>query len=83
MSKEWDDMQRRRRAQLKAWPVLMAKWSAVPVGTPVTVTKDDGSRFETRTRSEPWALGHGQPVIKVEGITGGYMLERVELREGE
>jgi hypothetical protein len=52
-----------------------------PIGTPVTVRKDDGKLFETVTRSKPWALGHGQKVILVEGIAGGYMLERVVIKD--
>ena len=72
---------RKRREQQRQWPVLMARWRDVPVGTPVTVTKDDGSKFETVTRSEPWELGHGEPVIKVDGIVGGYLLSRVKLRK--
>lgn len=59
---------------------LCEQWSTVPVGTPVVVRRDDGSLFETATRSEPWLLGHGAAVISVEGITGGYMLDRVKLR---
>ena len=33
--------------------------------------EDDGSVTLTRTRSEPWQLGHGQWVVKVIGKTGG------------
>lgn len=56
---------------------LVAAWTDVPVGTAVVVTKDHGEQFPTRTRSLPYLLGDGSPVIMVEGITGCYALERV------
>ncbi len=62
---------------------LIEEWKDVPMGTPVIVTKDFGEQFETKTRSEPWMLGASSQgpghtaVIKVEGITGCYLLERV------
>jgi hypothetical protein len=52
---------------------------AWPIGTPVRVRKDHGTALYTVTRSKPWQLGHGQWVIAVEGISGGYDLARVEL----
>jgi hypothetical protein len=48
-----------------------------PVGTHVAVVRDDGSVLETKTRSEAWLVGDGTPVVMVEGISGGYLLERV------
>ena len=47
-----------------------------PIGTAVTVTKDDGVKVETVTRSAPWKLGDTW-VILCDGITGGYALARV------
>ncbi len=64
---------------------LMEEWKDVPIGTPVIVTKDLGEQFETKTRSIPWMLGASSrgaghtAVIMVEGISGGYLLERVRL----
>lgn len=49
----------------------------VQVGDPVTVTKDRGEKFETRTRSEAWVLSGHTAVVMVDGIAGGYLLERV------
>ena len=48
-----------------------------PVGTKVIVTRDDGTEFESKTRSKAWALGDHTAVVKVKGITGGYRLDRV------
>lgn len=63
------------------------EWNeANPIGTPVNVRKDDGSVLATRTRSEAWTLGascHGPghtAVVMVEGISGGYLLDRVTRR---
>lgn len=62
----------------KAHEALVEQWTDVPEGTPVIVTKDDGQQFHTKTRSAPWMLC-GTSVIMVEGIAGGYSLERVRL----
>lgn len=51
-----------------------------PVGTPVlawTGTRDDAPRW-TKTRSEPWQLGHGDWVVAVEGIAGGIGMSHIE-----
>lgn len=50
-----------------------------PIGQPVTVTTDDGSRVDTATRSGPWQLGSTW-VILLDGISGGYALARVTER---
>lgn len=60
--------ERKQQALRDAWKY--------PVGTPVNVRKDDKSVVQTKTRSMPWLLG-GTAVIQVEGISGGYSLERV------
>jgi len=55
------------------------KWNAAhPVGTPVKVRRDDGTYFETKTRSEAQLLLCNIPVIWLEGITGCYRLDRIE-----
>lgn len=69
----------------KAHLALIEKWRDVPDGTPVIVTKDDGSEFKTKKRSIPWMLGAScrdqghTAVMKVEGISGGYGLWRIRL----
>jgi hypothetical protein len=51
-------------------------WNAAnPVGTPIEVQKDDGSLFETKTRSGAWLLTSDRPVVL--GMSGFYALERV------
>lgn len=74
-------MQKRIKAAQKAEARTWKDWQAnpVPVGTPVEVTKDDGSILTTTTRSAPWRLGDVTPVILVDGISGGYLLTRVRV----
>jgi hypothetical protein len=53
------------------------------VGMKVSVLKDDGFSMVTVTISEPWQLGHGAWVVKVDGISGGYDCARVSPVESE
>lgn len=48
-----------------------------PVGTDVTVKKDNGEIIHTKTRSEADLLGGHTPVIWLDGISGCYALSRV------
>lgn len=55
----------------------IADWNAAhPIGTEVWVTLDDKSKLRTRTRSVAWRICDHASVM-VEGISGGYLLERV------
>lgn len=57
--------------------VQVEAWNAAnPRGTRVSVKKDDGKLYETRTRSEAWLLGGHTAVVLVEGISGAYLLSR-------
>lgn len=38
---------------------------------------DEGEFEETVIRSEPWLLGHGAAVVKVEGRSGGVSIKHV------
>lgn len=60
-----------------------------PIGTPVIAypgvrpehSADTGfpcTRLETRTRSHAWNLGHGEPVVAVEGYAGGISLDHID-----
>lgn len=61
---------------------MVDHWNkTVPIGTTVEVTKDLGEIIETKTRSEAWVLGGHTPVLLLEGIRGGYSLERVRVKE--
>lgn len=52
-----------------------------PVGTPVRYHPiiDDHESVVSKTRSEAWELGHGAAVVKIEGRTGGVLLEAIEV----
>lgn len=55
------------RAQLLAsWRDAFDTWTA-PIGTGVDVTRDDSTTYRTKTRSTPWLVGSGMPVISVAG----------------
>ena len=46
-----------------------------PEGTPVIVTRDNGEKLETVTRSVAWSMC-GSAVVLVKGISGCYSLVR-------
>ena len=57
-----------------------------PIGAPVTaypgfrpeIGGDDVPTLHTTTRSHAWNLGHGEPVVMVEGYAGGISLEHID-----
>ena len=51
--------------------------TANQIGIEVDVKKDDGSIVRTKTRSKAWLMGGHTAMILLEGISGGYMLQRV------
>ncbi len=61
----------------------MTKSQTIP-GTPVTyygVIKANGEKFDpfiTKIASEPWDLGHGETVCKIEGKSGGVSIKHLE-----
>lgn len=56
----------------------VAEWNqSYPPGTAVVVLLDDGSQRTTKTRSIAWVMGGHTAVVKIEGIAGGYLLDRV------
>ncbi|PHR86014.1 MAG: hypothetical protein COA78_38470 [Blastopirellula sp.] len=48
-----------------------------PVGTKVSYQDDFSGTHQTIIRSEAWELGHGDVVVKIEGRSGGYDIERI------
>jgi hypothetical protein len=48
-----------------------------PIGSDVIYIDDFRVGHVTKTRSEAWELGHGDAVVKIEGRTGGYDVERI------
>lgn len=43
----------------------------------VRVLHDDGTEADYEVKFEPWTLGHGEWVIGLKGMAGGYKLSRV------
>ncbi len=62
------------------------EWNtAHPIGTRVRyypIAGEPGFR-ESRTRSLAWNLGHGQPVVKIEGTAGGVALSHLVVIDQE
>jgi hypothetical protein len=60
-----------------------------PVGTPVMaypLTRPGENQhffkeLDTVTRTPAWILGHGEPVVSVEGYAGGICLSHVDVKE--
>lgn len=67
----------RLKRMIDVWEQVSVWNELSPIGTEVWLTEDDGSRTSTKTASEAWILGHDQPVVKVQGRTGGFALERI------
>jgi len=60
------------------------EWNELhPVGTPVRYwplrNPTEGPPFDSRTRSKAWDLGHGQPVVLIEGKSGGMCLTHLDV----
>jgi hypothetical protein len=83
-------MSHARREALKAKGQKLADaWNAkYPVGTPVMAYPwvrsehpafDPATALTTCTRSVAWPLGHGEPVVLVEGYSGGIVLEHIDV----
>lgn len=72
-------------------PLTAEQWNnRHPVGTPVIAYPGvrpehpaysalNSRRLETVTRSRAWNLGHGEPVVMVDGYAGGISLEHVDV----
>lgn len=58
--------------------------SRYPVGTAVVAYPDSrlDRALETVTRTPAWTLGHGAPVVSVEGYAGGISLTHVDVIGG-
>lgn len=68
-------MRRMTQQQIDEWNEIF------PVGSPCWVRHDDGSEHTHHTRSPAWLLGSGHAVVKVDGFSGGYDLDRVFMAE--
>lgn len=55
----------------------------IEAGTLLDVRQDDGTIVRARARSRPWTLPCGIDVVKYEGRTGGYRLDRCSIVASE
>lgn len=53
------------------------------VGANVIVKLDNGTKTQTKTRSEAWLMGGHSAVVLLEGVSGAYSLHRVTVVETE
>lgn len=68
-------MRRMTQRQIDNWN------KTFPVGSLCRVRHDDGSEHTHHTQSPAWLLGDGHAVVKVNGFSGGYSLDRVFMAE--
>lgn len=73
-----------RSSCVTCYPPTAEQWNAAhPVGTKVLYrSHSNASPLETSTRSAAWALGHGEAVVMVEGVSGCVALWALEVCEG-
>lgn len=87
MSSDQDLIRARNRALAEDFdePWTAKMWNATwPEGTeviyhPVLPPVAGIESVRTKTRSIAWELGHGAPVVLVEGRTGGILLSHLEI----
>jgi hypothetical protein len=65
----------KKKSQKDVDMVVNAWNEKYPEGTPVIVTRDNGEKLETVTRSVAWSMC-SSAVVSVKGISGCYSLER-------
>ena len=66
-----------QKTQKALWAECAAFNNLCPVGRAVIVRRDDGTESQSKTRSEAWVMGGHSAVVLVDGIAGGYSIERV------
>lgn len=62
-------------------PIAVAYQKRVKEGRVFGGMTDPCKRLATVTRTPAWILGHGEPVVSVEGYAGGICLSHVDVRE--
>lgn len=60
-------------------PVAIRYREAVAAGLPRKPEDDPCTRLDTVTRTPAWTVGHGEPVVSVEGYAGGISLDHVDV----
>lgn len=73
----------RRNAQARADKEAEKFNRTFKVGEAVNVRRDDGSIERRCIRSEAWGLSSGDAIVSVQGISGGYLCERLTKADDE
>jgi hypothetical protein len=60
-------------------PVAVAYRKAAEAGRTFRSETDPCTRLETTTRTPAWTLGHGTPVVSVDGYAGGIALDHIDV----
>lgn len=60
-------------------PVAVAYRRAAEAGRTFRGETDPCKRLDTQTRTPAWTLGHGEPVVSVNGHTGDICLDHVDV----
>lgn len=60
-------------------PIAVAYQKRVAEGRTFPSIKDPCKRLKTTTRTPAWILGHGTPVVSVNGYPGGIHLEHIDV----
>jgi hypothetical protein len=53
------------------------------IGQVIIVKMDNGKLYSKKVKYEPWQLGDGTWVIGLEGVNGGYSLDRIVINACE
>jgi hypothetical protein len=75
-------MSKRTQRQIEKGERRAAEFNAAhPVGTQVRYYPliGEGEFVETKTRSPAWSLGCGEPVVSLEGKSGGFSLDHLQI----
>jgi hypothetical protein len=71
-----------KKSQTKKQQRFVDEWNSLyPVGTPVTrykLVNPCAEPEQTETRSEAWLMHGGIPMVMVDGIAGGVLLQSVK-----
>src|SRR5882724_10232265 len=84
--RKWEDAPRltgrnTMRANRERAESQVKNWNAAnPVGTAVVVTLNNGDTKDTVTASAAVVAASGMPVIWLQGISGCYALDRVQVK---
>ena len=60
-------------------PVAVAYRKAAEAGRTFRSETDPCKRLVTTTRTPAWILGHGAPVVSVDGYAGGICLDHIDV----